>query len=85
VPFFIRARTKGLEVADQHMVYTVCPPDGGAFITPPTEETIYTTVIKGARGNDSYVSFEAWNITDVFKGCGVFEKYSISGPNSHLV
>jgi hypothetical protein len=52
--------TKGLVLADQHMMFTICPPDGGAFITAPTEETIYTTIIRGATGNGTLVSFEPW-------------------------
>jgi hypothetical protein len=83
-PFFIRAMTKGLVVADQHMMVTICPPDGGAFITAPTEETIYATIIRGATGNGTLVSFEAWTISDIFRGCGKFEKYSLSpAPSSY--
>jgi hypothetical protein len=83
-PFFIRAMTKGLVVADQHMMFTICPPDGGAFISAPTEETIYTTIIRGATGDGTLVSFDAWEISDVFRGCGKFEKYSLSGASSVL-
>ena len=76
--------TQGLVLADQHFMFTICPPDGGAFITAPTEETIYTTIIRGATGNGTLVSFEPWQISDIFRGCGKFEKYSLSGDAAAL-
>jgi len=75
---FIRASTDGLVTSDHEIEFAICPAFGGNTITPPSDP-ISVVLEVGATGTDANANFAAWTIVDIIAGCGVFDRYEITG------
>ena len=46
--------------------------------------SLYLQIDTGATGTAANAPFNAWTITDIYPGCGLFWKYAITGTTANL-
>jgi len=68
---------------DQRLEYVVCRADNALTVRPPAS-SFYASVDINTSGTAANVNFPAWNIFEVFQGCGEFWKYGITGTATNL-
>jgi len=79
----IKAITRGLIEKEQAIKFRICPEVGGTQVTPSAQR-ILASIDVGASGRATEIGFSAWSIQDIVEGCGVFDKYSISGDSNTM-